>query len=110
MIDRTDEEVQAEVHRAWKRTAKWSWEDVEHDDSPDHLTVEVDRSVPGRVTLLIHSMYDPPGLTVAQLDGLARFFGAAHAGDAYGDHALSGCETCDYGSEYGFHLDLWGDA
>lgn len=98
MIERTDEEVQAEVERLWPCEG-------EHD-----ITAEVDRSVPGRVTLLIRAMYETPGLTLAQLEGLAKFFGAAHAGEAYGDHALPGCETCDYGSEYGFHLDLWGDA
>lgn len=103
MIDRTDKEIRAEVYRLW------NYDPSQFRFSLEELKVEVKRS-PGLVRLTITAMFEPPGLTPAQLEGLAKFFGAKHAGDPEHDINEPGCETCDYGSRYGFEIALWGDA
>ena len=75
--------------------------------SYDHqtITVEID-SIDKAVFIKITRMYDPPGLTFKQLMELSQFFDTENIDDA--DRINQpGCETCDYGSCYGFRLKIW---
>lgn len=108
MIDRTDDEIRDEVIRLWIVPMKTPSGRVYFDD-PDNISVEIDRAEPGVVVLSISRMYDRPGLTLAQLEGLAAFFQAKHVGKL-SNIAKPGCETCDWQSRYGFELRVWGDA
>lgn len=60
------------------------------------------------VEITLSSMYSPPGLTFSKLKALSEFFETDNIND---DDAFSsgGCETCDYGSSYGFTLTIRGN-
>lgn len=53
----------------------------------------------------IANMYEAPGLELSQLIELAEFFGTKNIESA-GNFSNGGCETCDYGSSYGFTLQI----
>lgn len=108
MIDRTDDEIRAEVTRLWIVPLTTPSGRVYFDD-PSDISVEIIRSGPGVIVLSISRMYDSPGLTLAQLEGLASFFKAKHVGKL-SSIAEPGCETCDWNSKYGFELQVWGDS
>jgi hypothetical protein len=55
------------------------------------------------VDLEITSMYQAPGLSLARMNAIAKFFDAKDVNDV-DQIAQQGCETCDYGSKYGFTL------
>ena len=62
----------------------------------------VKRNDQGEVRVSISSMYEAPGLTFAQLMALAEWFDTKDIADER--FHSGGCETCDYGSDYGFEL------
>lgn len=68
--------------------------------------VRVDRSRDdGRLLVSVFTSYDDephPALTFKTLAEVAAFFGTDSI-DA-GERREGGCESCDYGSEYGFDL------
>ena len=49
-------------------------------------------------------MYEAPGLSLTQLIKLSDFFGTRNIRDER--FSYGGCETCDYGSCYGFTLEV----
>ena len=57
------------------------------------------------IDITLSSMYEPPGLQFKQLLELSKFFNTDKIDDA-DRFAESGCETCDYGSSYGFTLRI----
>jgi hypothetical protein len=57
----------------------------------------------GVVVLTISAMYSAPGMSFATLDALARFFDTKNV-ETESEFSYHGCESCDYGSEYGFDL------
>lgn len=59
----------------------------------------------GCYKLDIVRMYEAPGLTFSQLKAIAEFFGTENINDD-ARFSRGGCETCDYGSEYGFTLTI----
>lgn len=48
-------------------------------------------------------MYDPPNLSYKILRDLVEFFGTEEI-DTSDTISQGGCETCDYGSKYGFNI------
>jgi hypothetical protein len=61
--------------------------------------------LPDRVEITLNCMYAAPSPTLAVLRQLAEFFGTENINDD--DHfANEGCETCDYGSSYGYTLTV----
>lgn len=52
------------------------------------------------------AMYDAPRLGFQQLKQISEFFGTENV-DKYDDISWGGCETCDYGSSYGFVVRIW---
>ena len=70
----------------------------------DEGSVDTEISVKkDRVDITLSSMYSPPGLSFANLKALSEFFETDNINDADG-FASPGCDTCDYGSSYGFTL------
>ena len=58
-----------------------------------------------RVDITISQMYESPRFNLELLMGLANFFETMNINDD-DRFADRGCETCDYGSSYGFTLTV----
>lgn len=92
MHDHTDEAIKAKVEEIW-RVRPHDWRELEIKIERDGLAV--------RLTLT--SMYDAPPYNYEIASQLAEFFGTTDINNA--DHIdAPGCDTCDYGSSYGFTL------
>lgn len=62
-------------------------------------------AAPEKVSIAVSCMYAAPSPTLAVLRQLADFFGTDNINDD--DHfSNGGCETCDYGSSYGYTLTV----
>jgi hypothetical protein len=57
----------------------------------------------GLVAITVSQMYSAPGLSFAQLNALAEFFDTLNV-ETESEFNHQGCESCDYGSEYGFTI------
>ena len=88
MNQKTEEEIKSAIALIWDR------------DEPDKVEITIK---PNEVRIRMTSMFDPPGLNFEKLTRLSQFFGTMNIDDA---ERISdgGCETCDYGSCYGFEL------
>ena len=56
-----------------------------------------------RIDITVSQMYNPPHVNLDILMQLAEFLGTKNINDDE-RFANEGCETCDYGSSYGFTL------
>ncbi len=67
--------------------------------------VAVGKNTDEQVDIIIRCMYEAPSPTLAVMTELAEFFGTKNINDddRFGE---SGCETCDYGSSYGYTLTI----
>jgi hypothetical protein len=83
------------VEEAWK-------EDYERYTKPE---IDVEVKEPEWVRITLKRMYDAPGLTFTHLMKLSEFFGTTHINDP-DRFSNGGCDTCDYGSSYGFTLEI----
>lgn len=61
--------------------------------------IEIRKYTETEVVFGLSKMYDYPNLGFKDLMGLAELFDTMEIDDADRDHT-SGCETCDYGSNY----------
>ena len=59
------------------------------------------------VEIEVSNMYESPSLSFDKLSQLSEFFGTRNISDS--KFSNSGCETCDYGSSYGFTLYVRND-
>lgn len=88
MIQRTIYEIQEFVDKTWpdaeKRQIKKSGDDI---------------------MIELSSMYSAPGLGFHNLIALSEFMGTKNINDD-DRFGRGGCETCDYGSSYGFTLTV----
>lgn len=69
----------------------------------DYPTVKVKKVQKGW-DIAVQRMYEPPILNLDVLMKLASFFGTIKIDDDR--FSWGGCETCDYGSSYGFDLTI----
>lgn len=69
-------------------------------DQPDDVEITEDEE---GIKLKVSSMYRPPSLSFDILSKLSEMFGTININDddRFGE---GGCESCDYGSVYGFTL------
>lgn len=95
MIERSEAEIKAKVNELWS----------DREENRRDLDVEVRKTSSGTVEIDISSMYSAPGLKFSYLKALSEFFGTESIND---DEAFneSGCETCDWGSKYGYTLTI----
>lgn len=98
----TDDEILAKLKEVWVDEFYCNDKKTKRFDAPDF---EVEHNDGDYVCFKVSRMYDSPGLTFEQLKTLAEFFGTEKIND---DDRISesGCESCDYGSEYGFRLTV----
>lgn len=54
--------------------------------------------------ITIGAMYEPPVLNFGILKSLSEMFGTDEIN--VDDYSQAGCETCDYGSEYGHTIEI----
>lgn len=73
---------------------------------PD-ITIGMKRNGKGDECVTIECLreYGPIELTFAHLKEVSEFFGTDHINVEPETNA--GCETCDYGSSYGFTMEVW---
>lgn len=97
MKNYTDDEIVNKVREIWE------------EDNQDYEKLKIE--VVGRnsesneeVEIGISKMYDAPGLTFARLRALADWFETDNISDE--QYSRGGCESCDYGSKYGFILTI----
>lgn len=77
----------------------------ENEDSViNHLTVEVLQNDKDKIRISIYQMYDGINLSMDKLELLSEFFDSKKIGDEEFD--TQGCESCDYGSQHGFILEV----
>lgn len=102
MKQHTEKEIEEKVREIWK-------EDFFYDDActmrrlqPPEVKVTV---YPERVDIKLDMMYESPRLNLQLLMELAEFFGTKNINDD-DRFSYNGCETCDYGSSYGFTLTV----
>lgn len=93
MIKRTKLEIEEKLKELWPNKSSYGAGNINKS-----VLINKDNSV----TLSISGMYEPPGLSFAILKSLSEFFGTDDISDSR--FSYSGCETCDYGADYGFEL------
>lgn len=71
--------------------------------------IAVDKNTTEEVKVTISCMYEAPSPTLDVLMQLAEFFGTKNINDD-DRFANGGCETCDYGSSYGYTLTVRPDS
>ena len=83
----TAEEIKNKLKEIWR------------DESPD-VRVSVQ---PSYIEITLSATCDAPGLSFSKLSQLSAFFQTNNIGEA-DQFSYPGCDTCDYGSSYGFTL------
>jgi len=81
------EEIEAKVKELWPH-------------SESSVTV-----INKEIRITVSAEYEAPGLSFRHLKSLSDFFGTDNINDD-DRFSHSGCETCDYGSSYGFTLTV----
>lgn len=69
------------------------------------FAVDMVSDTPKRIAFKVHAMYEPPPFNSTLLFALCDFFDTKHINDV-NRWSNGGCETCDYGSDYGFELEV----
>jgi len=103
MIKRTDKEVLKFVEQTIRDAMLdegMTPEMLEHDWNM--VRASIDLNDPNEVRVTCGKMYEAPPLNLGMLMKYAEFFGTKNINDSRFSHG--GCETCDYGSSYGYTL------
>lgn len=99
MNKHTNEAIIEFVRNTWEEQAKVDYHYY------SHLEIEVITNSEDKVQVKLYDMYGAPTLNLALLMKLADFFGTKNINDD-NRYSYGGCDTCDYGSEYGFTLTV----
>lgn len=92
MKNYTDEEITAKVHEVW------------NENTYEKLNVEIRRNG-NYIDIVMEKMYSAPILTFSKLHKMALYFDTMNV-ETESEFNHSGCDTCDYGSSYGFTLRI----
>lgn len=93
----TKEQIEEKVREIWKECAP---KNTYKEDKIEELEVSIEQDC---IILKLSNMYSAPGLSFKHLKKLSEFFETDNINNE-GDIIECGCETCDYGSSYGFVL------
>jgi uncharacterized protein (TIGR02996 family) len=74
-------------------------------DRIDKAHLKVEGHGRAAAQLVWGKMYDAPGVTFDLLKALSDLFGTTHID--VDDYAEGGCETCDWGSDYGHTIQVY---
>ncbi len=98
----TEEQIRAKAMDVWKADCFYDEKmTVRKIHAP---SIEIDAKA-DCVRITVACMYESPSLNLSHMMELAEFFGTKNINDDY-RFANQGCETCDYGSSYGFTLTI----
>jgi hypothetical protein len=94
---KTTEEIQAFVESIWEKACEKNYM-----ETPDKIKITQHDD---EIQIRVESMYSAPGLNFDILSQLSEFFKTRNINDddRFGHR---GCDTCDYGSCYGFTLTV----
>lgn len=99
----TSDQVEVKIKELWDNEFYYDWDGKKHPVvEPPTIEVEIKNSV---VFITIKKMYEKPGLQFSQLQAISEFFDTYDIGTV-DEFSYGGCETCDYGSSYGFTLKV----
>lgn len=96
----TKEEIVAKVEEIWSSVQDEHGYEYAAPDSVEVTLVE-----DGSVEIELSSMYEAPSLSFYQLTKVSQYFDTDNINDS-DTFSEDGCETCDYGSKYGFTLTI----
>ncbi len=71
----------------------------------DVPNIEIHHNGSDRILVELYCMYESPAFNSLVIQLLCEQFGTKHINET-NRFAEGGCETCDYGSSYGFTLDI----
>lgn len=93
----------ATIEKAITEKAMKIWTRDSYPYSPDNVTARVTKyGKEVAVEIDISREYQSPEIKFSDLLALSQYFGGTERIGEVNDWAQSGCETCDYGSSYGF--------
>jgi len=80
-------------------------EEIFNENNYEKLKIEVSYSKydANEYRIKLSKMYSAPGLSFAKLHQVALYFDTMNV-ETESEFANGGCDTCDYGSSYGFTL------
>ena len=94
----SEEEIKDECERIWKHQLD------QHGYGSDFEYIEIKIHGPNRVDITVSNMYEAPAMNSEVIFSLCEFFDTRKINhDSFSE---GGCETCDYGSKYGFTLEI----
>jgi hypothetical protein len=93
MINRTENEIVKELERIYG----------EHKHSWDEIEFKVQKHSDKEIRITVSKMYEAPGLSFEMISQLAKFFDTLLV-ETNSEFSHGGCDTCDYGSAYGYDL------
>jgi len=93
------EEIEAAFRRILDEDAKVSYHYY------SHLEITVEEKTKKKVVIKVHAQYEHPAMNLSIMKALADFFGTDDINDD-DKYSYGGCETCDYGSKYGYTLTV----
>ena len=99
MLKHTDEEIIDFVNNLYDDTYPGS-------KSTREFAIDIKKNTDKEVLFEVHQMYDCPELNFSIYKKYSEFFGTDNI-DKYDDISESGCESCDYGSKYGYAIRVW---
>lgn len=101
----TEEEIKAKVREIWDADFYYEYSyTATKSPKVEQPKIKIDIGS-DEIRITIQAMYDSPSITLGHLMALAEFFETKNINDD-DRFSWSGCETCDYGSSYGFTLTV----
>lgn len=77
------------------------------DSDPDlEVTVEIKTNKADHLLIEVTSMYHPPAIGIEAIREIAKKLNFSNY-EKYDDISYFGCDTCDFGSSYGYALRFW---
>lgn len=70
------------------------------------VTVEIKTNKADHLLIEVTSMYYPPDIGIEDIHEIAKKLNFSYY-EKYDEISNEGCETCDYGSSYGYALRFW---
>lgn len=79
--------------------------EIFNDQTYEPTQVKVLSNTDTYVRVRISRMYDAPGLSFERIQKIATVFNTKNV-ETNSEFSYEGCESCDYGSSYGFDLHI----
>ena len=77
-----------------------------YDGELEDLIINVEKNTDKEILFEVSKMYSSPTLNFSIYKKYSEFFETNNI-DKYDDISGAGCETCGYGSQYGYAIRVW---